>query len=237
MDSSRRAAVSAGVLFVTATLASLLATGLSQPVLSATDYLASASARANQLSAAALFDLIAAGASAGIAIAMYPVLKQWHASLALGSVVFRTIEAVMYSVGPVSVLSVMALGQQLTGGASADRAAIQAIGDALLALRQQAALVGVFAFSAGALMYYGVLYQSRLIPRWLSGWGVVAIILMLAACVLALFTHSPVTSYVVLALPIAIQEMVLAVWLIVRGFSASAVRPGTARRLSAAVAS
>ena len=236
MDSSRRAAVSAGVLFVTATLASLLATGLSQPVLSATDYLASASARANQLSAAALFDLIAAGASAGIAIAMYPVLKQWHAGLALGSVVFRAIEAVMYSVGPVSVLSVMALGQQLTGGASADRAAIQAIGDALLALRQQAALVGVFAFSAGALMYYGVLCFSSRSSR-ASRAGALCDSSRVAACVLALFTHSPVTSYVVLALPIAVQEMVLAVWLIVRGFSASAVRPGTARRLSAAVAS
>jgi hypothetical protein len=81
----------------------------------------------------------------------------------------------------------------------------------------------VFAFSLGAFMYYYLFFQSRLIPRWLSGWGIVAIILMTAACVLALFSDNPVTGYILLAAPIALQEMVLAVWLIVKGFNASAI--------------
>ena len=65
-------------------------------------------------------------------------------------------------------------------------------------------------------------FQSRLIPRWLSGFGIVAIILMLAACVLALFSGNRITSYIPLAAPIGLQEMVLAVWLIVKGFNPSA---------------
>jgi hypothetical protein len=88
-------------------------------------------------------------------------------------------------------------------------------------MRDEAVLAGVFAFSAGALMYYLILYRFPLIPRWLSGWGIAAVLLMLLACFLALFSQSPVTSYTILAAPIAVQEMALAVWLIARGFRTS----------------
>jgi hypothetical protein len=57
------------------------------------------------------------------------------------------------------------------------------------------------------------------VPRWLSGWGVLAIFLTLVACLLALFGRHPVTTYVLLVLPIAIQEIVLAVWLMAKGFT------------------
>ena len=72
--------------------------------------------------------------------------------------------------------------------------------------------------------YYCAFFQSRLIPRWLSGWGIAAIVLMTTAAVLALFNNDAVTSYVPLALPIFLQEMVLAVWLIAKGYSPSAGR-------------
>jgi len=70
-----------------------------------------------------------------------------------------------------------------------------------------------------ASLYCCLLYRSRLVPRWLSGWGILAIVLKLVACLLAHFGHHPVTSYVPLVLPIAVQEIVLAVWLIAKGFS------------------
>jgi hypothetical protein len=72
-------------------------------------------------------------------------------------------------------------------------------------------------------MYYYLFFQSRLIPRWLSGFGIVAIILMMVACVLALFSGNRITSYIPLEAPILLQEMVLAVWLIVKGFNQSTI--------------
>jgi hypothetical protein len=177
-----------------------------------------------------LLELIAAAASAGIAIAMYPVLRHWSVGLALGAVAFRTIEAVMYTVAAVILLSLVTIGHQF---AMAGGAELQAIGESLLAFREQAVLAGVFAFSAGALMYYSILYQSRLVPRVLSGWGIVGVVLMLLACMLALFSQSPVTSYTVLVAPIALEEMALAAWLIARGFGRSVFQPGVRLPVSA----
>lgn len=218
MDSNRIAAYTTGTLFIVATAANIAGTQLSQAVLSDPNYLGSVSVHSNQVTVGALLELIAAGACAGIAIALYPVLKRRHPGLAIGSVVFRTIEALMYTIAVVSLLSLLALSRQFTASAAADAGALRASGDLLLSLREQAIVPGVFAFSLGALMYYTALYESRLVPRWLSGWGIVAIILTLVACLLAWFNHNAMTTYTVIVLPIAVQEMVLALWLIAKGF-------------------
>jgi len=222
MNSTRKIAVITGVIFIIATVAVFVADALT-PALTGTDYLTQFSAQPNQVAAGALFYLIAAFASAGIAIALYPVLKERNAGLALGSVVFRALEAVFYIVGVVSLLSLLTLGPQFTRAGAADRTSLLAIGNLLVSVHDHAALVAVFAFCLGAFMYYYLFFQSRLIPRWLSGFGIVAIILMMAACVLALFSGNRITSYIPLAAPIAVQEMVLAVWLIVKGFNPSVI--------------
>jgi hypothetical protein len=90
-------------------------------------------------------------------------------------------------------------------------------------------------FGLGALMLYAALYQSQLIPRWLSGWGFIGAVLHLAAGVFVMFgwlTNIPALG-ILWDLPIAVQEMVMAVWLIVKGFNASVLarhcRPGKPR--------
>jgi hypothetical protein len=222
VNTNRKTAIITGVVFIIATVLPLLASSL-VPVLTGADYLTQFSAHTNQVAAGALLILIGYLACAGIAVVMYPVLKKWNAGLALGSVVFRTIETVFYMVGLVSLLSLLTLGQQFTTAGAADRTSLQAIGNLLVSVHDHAGLVAVFAFCLGAFMYYYLFFQSRLIPRWLSGFGIVAIILMMAACGLALFSGNRITSYIPLAAPIAVQEIVLGVWLIVKGFNPSAI--------------
>lgn len=229
MNSTRKTAVAAGVVFIIATVAALLARAL-VPDLTGADYLTSFSTHANRVAAGVLLYLIGHFACAGIAVVLYPVLKKWNVVLALGSVIFRAIETVFYTAGVVCLMSLSTLGQQFASAVAADRTSLQAIGDLLLSIHQQAALAGVFAFCLGALMYYTLFFQSRLIPRWLSGFGIVAIILMLTACVLALFSGNPITSYVPLAAPIFLQEMALAVWLIAKGFDPAAIAAPSARQ-------
>ena len=219
---TRRTAIVTGVLFIIATLAAILAAAL-VPDLTETDYLTRISAHANQVAAGAFFYVVAALGSAAIAVSLYRVLKETNAGLALGSVVFRALEAAMYMVAVVSLLTLATIGQRSATAGPADRPSLQAMGDSLVSARDHAGLLGVFAFCLGALIYYSLFWRSRLIPRWLAGWGIVAIILLAVAAVSALFSDTPVTSYVLLALPIGLQEMVLAVWLIVKGFNTSAL--------------
>jgi hypothetical protein len=76
-----------------------------------------------------------------------------------------------------------------------------------------------------ALMYYFIFYQSKLIPRWLSGWGFIAAALCITSSMIVMFRLiSPMSlTQIVLNLPIALQEMVLAVWLIMKGFNSSVI--------------
>jgi hypothetical protein len=227
MSSTRKIAVITGAIFIIATIASLLAAALT-PVLTGADYLTRISAHLGQAAGGALLYLISAFTSAGIAILLYPVLKERNAGLALGSVVFRALEAGFYMVAVLSLLSLLTLSRQFTAAGAADRAWLQAIGDLLVSVHGHASLLGVFAFSVGGLMYYYLFFQSQLIPRWLAGWGIVAIILMMVACLLALFSDNPVTGYILLAFPIFLQEMVLAVWLIMKGFNGVRVQTAAA---------
>ncbi len=203
----------------------MLAASALEPAITGTDYLTRVANHHNRLAAAAFLYLIAAVTSVGIAIALYPLLTKINAALAIGSVVFRTIEAVFYTAAVVSLLSILTLGQQLATAPADNRAPIHAIADSLRSVRDHSTLAGVFAFCLGALMYYTLFYRSRLVPRWLSGWGVAGVLLMLTASLLALFSNSPVTGYTLLILPLAVQEIVLAIWLLVKGFNPSPLTP------------
>ncbi len=221
--SFRKISVITGVIFIIATVATFVGDALT-PGLTGTDYLIQLSAHADLVAAGALAKIVSAFACAGIAIAMYPVMKRANAGLALGSVVFRTLEAAFYMVGVMSLLALLKLSQQFAATGVADHASLQAIGNSLVSVRLWAAsLLGVFAFCVGSFMYNYLFFQSRLIPRWLSGFGIAAITSLTIACVSSLFSGNPITSYIPLAFPIFLQELVLAVWLIVKGFNPSAV--------------
>ena len=175
---------------------------------------------------------IAAVASASIAISLYPVLKKHNQSLALGAVGFRLIEAVMYIVGVIGIILLLTLSQEFVKAGAPASSYFQTLGAVLLSGYHWVSNVGaLLAFCLGALMYYIIFYQTRLVPRWLSGWGLVAIILTMVSGLLVMFSLiGPMsTGQVVLNLPIAVQEMVLAVWLIVKGFNWSAVASGYAK--------
>ena len=188
------------------------------------------SANENQVLLGALFLFVGAAAAAGIAIALYPVLRKNSEGLALGSVGFRLVEGALYLGIVVCLLLLVALSQESANAGAATSSAYAVSGALLMAARDALGEVAVLAFGLGALMYYVVFYQSRLIPRWLSAWGLVAIVsLMVSGLLVVLRLTEPMsTTQVVLALPIFLQEMVMAVWLIAKGFNPSAIVPEAA---------
>ena len=222
MRSTTATARTAGVLFIVATAASLIGSALLNPVLHSSDYLATIFASQDRVTVGAFFWILAGMTSAGIALTLYPVLRQHGEGLAIGSVGFRIIEGTLYVVGAVAALLLITLSQQAAAAATASD---QTTGAVLLALRDRANLAGILACYVGATMYYCIFWRSGLIPRWLSGWGVVATTLGLTAALLVLFgvTAPLSTLQVALNLPFFVNEMVLAAWLIVKGFAAQPV--------------
>jgi hypothetical protein len=226
MNRDRRTAIVVGVLFIVATTAALIGrVVLLDPILEGADILAKVAANQNQVAAGALFGLVGFFACPSIAIALYPVLRRHSEGLALGSVGLRIIEGVLYSIGAIAVLSMVTLARGLVDGGAPASSYLEASGALLMAVRSWAGMAGTLAFYPAGLMYYLVFYRARLIPRWLSGWGIVAVAMGFSATILIVFQviRPMTTPQIVLNLPIFLQEMVLAVWLIAKGFSPPAI--------------
>ena len=160
----------------------------------------------------ALLLLLAGFALALVPVVFWPIGKRYNETLAMGYVVFRgAIETVIYIVGALGWLLLIALSREPDAGPLAGfvRTTQTVVWDQLIAIP----------FVLGALMFYVLLYQSRLVPRWLSIWGLVGA---------ALYIVAPLGSMFGLSLgffmaPLVLQEMVMAVWLIAKGFNPDAI--------------
>jgi len=226
MNGYRKTAITVGILFIVATAMGMLSKiACIDPVLNAPDYLAAMAAHENQVVLGGLLMFFGAIACASIAIWLYPILKKQHAALALGSVGFRVIESLLYTIGVVGMLALLTSSHEYAEAGLSNASLFEVSGSALLAIKEWAGQLGVVAFTVGAMMYYAVFYRSRLVPRWLSGWGFLAAASSLAAALLAISGQiAPFsTVFILLQAPIGLQEMVLAVWLIAKGFNPSAV--------------
>ncbi len=228
----RKTAAVVGVLFIIGTVTGAIAASIGNPILDAPDYLTNISANESQIIIGTFLVFLMGVACAGIGLALYPIMKKYSTGLAIGVVGFRVAEGILEILGGVITIGLLALSQEFVKAGAPDAAYFQTIGAIIKAgdawLSNGAALL---LWCIGALMYYTVFYQYRLVPRWLSGWGLVGITLIAIAGVLVMLHVIPGfgTIQVVAGLPIALQEMVFAVWLIAKGVNSSAVAPGAAK--------
>jgi hypothetical protein len=225
MNSYKKYAISAGVLFIIADLVGFLSLPVMAPV-NATDYLDSVSTNGGLVATAALLLFIGGAAAIGIAISLYPVLRKYNEGLALGAVGFRTVEGVLDFVAVIFLLLLITLSQQFVNAGAPVSSYFQTLGELVRSGFHWVANVGkLLAFSIGCLLYSIIFYRTKLIPRWLSGWGVVAGIMTMLSALSAMYgLIAPFsTAQIVLNLPILPQELVLAVWLIIKGFNPSVI--------------
>jgi hypothetical protein len=229
MNTDRRTALVVGVLFILATAFSLINTALVGSLIGAADYIARVSANGNQMIIGALIELAAAVSVVLIPAMLFPVLRRFNEGVALGYFGFRILEAITLIIGAVSSLLLVSLSRQYLSAGAAATSDYQHTGALLQAAYNWVSPLNPIVFGPGALLLYSVLYQSRLIPRWLSAWGLIGAALVFVLGLLGMFGTAVFGSIViVLAIPIAVQEMVMAIWLIVKGFTPSALASGPA---------
>jgi len=227
----RKTAIAVGVLYVIATAASLLSTVLTGGALDAPDYLTRVAAQGDQMITGALL-LIAGGLSVVlIAALLFPVLRRYGEGIALGYFGVRILEAVTLLVTVVSLLLLVSVSREYVrvGAGTPAAAHLGSSGALLQALNQWAFPLNPIVFGLGGLLLYVLLYRSRLVPRWLSAWGLAGVVSVFAYGLLRMYGGGSM----VLAVPIGVQEMVLAGWLIAKGFSMPETRRVTERRSAA----
>jgi hypothetical protein len=229
VDTHRKTAVGVGILFLVGYLGVFLGSAFYAPILDAPDYLGEVYPNKTQVIQGMLIELMNDAAVIGIVVMLFPILKKHSEVMALGLVGFRFMEAALLIVSKVSVLSLIDLSQQFAQAGAPDQAYFQTLGDFALAVRYWANQMSTVFFILGALVFYVILYRSRLLPRFISVWGLIAVASLIAAN--ALGVPDPTQGFqpaTVLYLAIFLSELLVAIWLIVKGFNPSAIASGSA---------
>jgi hypothetical protein len=221
MDTNRRIARIVGASFLLSNVTFILgAVVFVEPILSAPDYLSLLSASRPQVVLGVLLEIINSVAYLGIAVLMFPILKKRFEGIALGYVGFRILEFVMQILSDISPLSLLTLSEEFVNAGAPAASSFQALGTLLLAERNWAFQMVSITFGLGALLFYAMLYQSKLIPRFISIWGLVGATVVLANTLLDMFSLTVPNLGVLMLL----NELFLGVWLIVKGFKVDVER-------------
>ena len=214
-----------GVLFIMATVSAIVGLILYDPILNGPDYLVKGAENRYRVILGALIELILVCSAIGTAVGLFPILRRYNESIALGYLCFRFLEAAIITVGIVAVLSLLTLSQDFVAAGAADASAYHASGTVLHAVYRWTSMLGpLFFLGLNTLMYSSLLYTSRLVPRSLAILGLSGAALVLGDALLVMFGVVPQLSvWALLALPVAAYEMILAGWLIVKGFNPAAI--------------
>lgn len=234
MVTYRKTAVMVGILFIIGTVSGILSGVVTAPIMAGSTYPLNISTSETQWIIGTLFILLMGFSLAMVPVMLYPIFKTHNEVLAFGAVLFRgVLEALLYTVMVISMLLLLTVSEIYGKSGTTGASNLQTLGSMLIAAGDWIALILGIVFSVGALMIYAMFYQTRLIPRWLSGWGFVGAVLYLVPNIVSMFGSHVAPSVDagigLLMGPLALQEMVFAVWMIVKGFNPSAIASGAAK--------
>ncbi|QCR31221.1 DUF4386 domain-containing protein [Lysinibacillus sp. SGAir0095] len=218
MSSDKKTAKIVGVLFLLAAITAVIGLNLYDPILNGTDYLNRGTEHANQVILGAIMELILVVSVVGTATTMFPILRKYNETIALWHVCFRFLEAVIITVGIISVLSLLTISREFVAGGSQNAAYYLASGTLLKAIHDWTFLLGpLFMLGINTIMYSYIFYKTKLVPRFISTLGITGAILVFICAFLVMYGVFPQVSLWggIFALP--------AIWLIVKGFNKSAI--------------
>ncbi|WP_059173306.1 DUF4386 domain-containing protein [Bacillus sp. FJAT-27445] len=227
MSSNKNAAKIVGVLFILAAVTAVIGLKLYDPILIGPDYLTKGSEHANQVVLGAVMELMLVVSAIGTATVMFPILRKYNETIALWHVCFRFLEAIVITVGVISVLSLLTLSREfVAAGASVDPTSFQASGTVLKAIHDWTFMLGpLFMLGINTVMYSYIFYKNRLVPRFISTLGLTGGVSVFICALLVMFGVIEQISVWggILAVPVAANEMILAVWLLAKGFNQPAL--------------
>lgn len=216
MDTTKNTGRIVGVLFLTLMIVYTIGFLIIDPILNSPNYLIEISKNKSNLLIGVLLELMNGIAYLGIAVLVYPLFKKFSQSLALLYIGFRIIEFAMQIISDMSPLLLITASQDFTTSDVQDTSTLQVLGSVLLAMRFWANQMVFLTYSLRALIFYYLTYRLKLIPRFLSVWGLIGAPLVIVNIILDSLN---ISLGVDLGLIMGINEIVLGIWLIVKGFN------------------
>ncbi len=222
MDSDNRNARIAGVSFIISYLGLILGAFVSVSILEG-DYLALAYPNAIQLGIGMLLESLNGIAVIGIAVMLYPILKRYNEGIALAYLGFRGVEGFLSILGSTKAIALVDLSYEYIQAGSPIDSYFETLGALVLADRHWHMEMLTLFFILGAFIFYYILYRTEILPRYISVWGLVAVVLITVLNVILYLGFNPGLVLIVFALPIIANEIFLAIWLIIKGLNTSAM--------------
>ncbi|MDW0116177.1 DUF4386 domain-containing protein [Sporosarcina thermotolerans] len=209
-----------GILYIVAAVTSIIAVVFYQPVLSEQWYMAVANGLETKVLIGVLNDILLVSAAVGTAVMLFPYIRRWNEQIALGYLCFRFMEAVIIAIGLVSILGLLHLSMNFERGSLGD-GDLHAAGLLLQAFHRWTFMLGPnLMLGLNTLMYSYLLFRTGLVPKKLALFGMVTAVMVFIAGLIDMFgiVEPNSTAKGLIALPVGVYEMSLAVWLIVKGF-------------------
>lgn len=194
-----------------------------QPLLNNSDPLSNVSAQTMQLTTAVLIMAINAFAVVGIALFLYPILKQHNESIALSYIATRTFESIVMIGGLISLLLLVPLSQEYVQSSAADTTSFEALSTLAIQGNFLAYHIAMIGLAIGSLPFCYLLYQVKLVPRLIPVLGLIGYPALLILMLVEIYAFSVRPDLYILYLPGGLFEIGLALWFIIKGFDASAV--------------
>ncbi|GIO34391.1 MULTISPECIES: DUF4386 domain-containing protein [Paenibacillus] len=221
MKQDRRNAIILGIFYILAAVTSIIAVVLYGPVLSESWQTAVANGSETKILIGVCNDLLLVVTAVGTAVMLFPYVRHWNEHLALGYLCFRFMEAVFIAIGLVSILGLLQLSSYYDTADLASKTNIEPMGLLLQAIYRWTAMLGPnLMLGVNTSLYSYLLYRTGYVPRPLAIFGMVTAVMVFIAGLLQMFgiigPYSAVKG--LMALPVGVYEMSLAVWLIAKGF-------------------
>ncbi len=231
MKNYRMNAVMAGVLYFLGTAFGVASTVVGGEVissivtnkpLSGLDLLDLVAANSSRITGGSFLILLMGISLVAMTVFLYPIFRKDSKELATGMLLFRgALEGTYYFVSTMGFLTLVLLGNEYVA-TGADSTALQSMGNVFYQLQSLIGPVGAIIFLIGATCLYISFYRTRLIPRWLSVWGLIGVVPYMAYALMHFF-HMDNSVGFYLQMVLAPQEIVMALWLIIKGFDHAAI--------------
>ena len=188
---------------------------LAAPLFGSPGFLVNAAPHSLQIAISVVLGLATGALSFAIAITVFPIFRQYSDTWALSFIALASVSLAAAAVEQSGVMSMLSLSQAYTAAGAAERETFQALRVVVASARNWSHYIGLILAGSTIFVLYGILYRFALVPRALALFGVAAVVLQLVAVAMPLFGHSVVFA---LLAPLGVSQLVLALWLVARGF-------------------